>query len=126
MKMQNVIIGLSIVALLALNFAIKPYLRQRDAMRIVKTVLAYWENGDLALAMPYWEKETDSPPVYNLITYKIEEGKVSKNNGVYSAHIISTLDFPPGNLFPSGKKWIFELNKTRYGWKITDFHLLKN
>jgi len=126
MKKQNVIISISIIALLALNFTLKPYLRRRGAIRIVKTVLAHWERGDLTLAMPYWEKGVDSPPVYDLIIYEIGEVKFNKNDGAYYAQIIATLDFPPGNLFPSGKKWIFELNRTRYGWKITDFRLFEN
>jgi len=126
MKKKNIIIGLSIVAFLTLSFATKPYLHQRDAARIVETVLAHWENGDLALAMPYWEKAVDSPPVFNLTTYKVEEGNVSKNNGKHVAQIFATLEFPPGNPLPSGNKWIFELNKTRYGWKITDFRIFSN
>ena len=126
MKKQNIIIAVSILALLTLNLTIKPYIRRRDATRVVEAVLTHWAEGDLLLAMPYWEKEIDSPPVYNLITYKIEEKKFSKNNGTYSAQIIAALDFPPGNLFPSGKRWAFELNKTRYGWKVADFHLFDN
>lgn len=126
MNKQNIIVGLLFVVLLTLNFTIKPYLRQRDTVRIIETVLTHWENGDLTLAMPYWEHEVDSPPVYNLLAYEVGKGKVSRNNGRYSAQIIATLNFPPGNPLPSGKKWIFELIKTRYGWKITDFHILRN
>ena len=123
MKKKNIAITISIIALLALSYAVKPYLHLRDAQKIVTTVLTLWENNDLTLAMPYWEKEINSPPVYDLIDYKIGKGEISKENGTYFAHFTAILNFPPGNLFPSGEQWIFKLKKLRYGWKITDFRL---
>lgn len=126
MKKQNIVISLLLVALLFLNLSVKPYLRRRDAIRIIKTVLTHWGNDDLMLAMPYWEKEIDSPPIYDLLTSEIIEGKIGKKDGVHIAQITATLEFPPGNPFYSGKKWIFELNKTRYGWKIMDYSLSEN
>ena len=52
MNKQNIIVGLLFVVLLTLNFTIKPYLRQRDTVRIIEAVLTHWENGDLTLAIP--------------------------------------------------------------------------
>jgi len=121
MKMKNIIIVLSIFALLALNFIVTPYLRLRDAQSVVETVLTHWKNNNLTLAMPFWEKEIDSPPVYDLMAYEIGNGTINKVDGAYTADFTATLDFPQGNLFPSGKQWIFKLKKSRYGWKVTDF-----
>jgi len=124
MNKQYFVIGLVFVVLLILSITIKPNLRQRDVTRIVETVLTHWENGDIPMAMSYWERAVDSPPVFGLTAYEINDGKVIKKNGIFSAQVTATLDFSPNNTFPSGKKWIFDLNKTRYGWKIIDFHLL--
>lgn len=126
MNKRNIVIGILIIALSSLNFVFKPYLRRRDALRIVETVLTYWKNGDLTLAMPYWEKEINSPPVYGLITYEITGGKISKKDGIHSAEVTANLEFPLDNPSHSGKKWIFELNKTRYGWKITGYQHIEN
>ena len=121
-----VIIILSIAALLMLDLVFRPYLRQRDAVKVIKTVLTHWENGNLTLAMPYWVKENNSPPVFGLTGYEIEVKTFTKIAGTQTAQISATLDFSPNNPMPSGRIWIFELEKSRYGWKITDFRLAKN
>ena len=115
-----------ISALLFLSFFGKPYLRRKDALKVVHSVLSYWENGNLSEAMPFWERKDDFPPVYDLLTYEIGKKTFGKKDGVYNALVAVTLYFSPSNRFPSGKEWIFELNKTRYGWKIIDFRLSAN
>lgn len=123
MKKNNIVIVLIVITLLSLSFFAKPYFRRREAINVVNSVLKHWKNGDLTLAMSYWENKEESPPIYDLIAYKVGKGDVYKKDHVYSAHIIAVLDFPPNNPLPSKKEWVFKLNKTRYGWKITDFRL---
>jgi len=88
--------------------------------------LTHWENGNIPKAMSFWESKDHSPPVYDLLTYEIGKKIFGKKNGVYNALVAVTLYFPTNNRFPSGKEWVFELNKTRYGWKIIDFRLSAN
>ena len=114
---------LLIFALLVLDLVLRPSLRQKDAVKVVDTVLTHWVNGDLPLAMAYWVKEIDTPPVFGLVDYEIDVGTFGKSAGRHTAQIPATLDFTPNNPLPSGKIWIFEMERARYGWKITDFHL---
>ena len=123
MNKKNIIIGFLIVCVFFLHFSGRSYFRRRNAVKVVQAVLTYWENNDLTMAIPYWEKELDSPPVYDLISYEIGKKEFDKKNNMYHAQIAATLYFPPDNLFPSQKEWCFELNKTRYGWKIISFRL---
>lgn len=123
MNKRNIILFLSIVVLLSFNLVVRPYWQRKDAVKVVETVLAHWKKGDLTLAMRYWEKEKDSPPIYGLTAYKIGKGQLDKKSGMPHARIAVTLDFPPDSPFPSGKEWTFELNKTRYGWKVAAFRL---
>ncbi|HQP09806.1 MAG TPA: hypothetical protein PKV41_00305 [Candidatus Omnitrophota bacterium] len=123
MQKKNSLVVVALLVLLLLLVAGKSYLRQRDAMKIVRTVLTYWQNNDPIPAMSYWEKELDSPPIYNLSAYEIGEKHFDKNEGRYRAHIDVTLYFPDDHHFPSGKEWRFELIKTRYGWKIIGLQL---
>lgn len=126
MVKRTILITVFVSALLFLNFFGKSYLRQRNALRIVQTVLTYWENGDIPQAMSFWENENDSPPVYEILTYEIGKKTFGKEGGVYTALIAVMIYFPTNNQFPTGKEWTFELNKTRYGWKIMDFRLSAN
>jgi len=126
MTKRSVLVASLIIAILSFNFFLKPYLQFKDALKIVKTILTHWENNDLTLAMSYWEKEIDSPPIYSLMSYEIGKGEITKKDGMYSAQINVTLDFSLDSHFPSGKNWIFKLNKTRYGWKVKDFRLIED
>jgi hypothetical protein len=120
MNKRYFIIPAVIGLLLSLQLFLKPYFQKRDALNVVTTVLTHWKNTDLTLAMPYWEKQADMPPVYNLIDYKIKNIKLEKKKDAYHAQITAALEFPPGNISSSKKEWRFVLNKTRYGWKIFD------
>ena len=126
MSKKQIITAIAILTFLAAVFFLKSSLRRNDAVKTVKSVLTHWKSGDLTLAMPYWEAQENSPPVYDLLAYEIGEGEVVKRNGMYHAHVSAVLEFPQGNQFPSGKTWLFQLIKTRYGWKITDFDILEN
>ncbi len=112
-----------IIALSLLIFVGKPHLRRRNALNAVRTVLTHWENNDIPSAMAYWKKEQDSPPVNGLLNYEIRKREFSRKRGIYTAHISALLHFPKGTQLPSGREWVFELNKTRRGWKIIDFRL---
>jgi len=126
MNKTAIAIVLLIASLLVFNIALQPYLHRRDALKIVNTVLGHWENDNLTLAMSYWDKEIDSPPVYGLIDYEIGKGEYNKKDGVYSADIAATLNFNLDNLLPTGEEWTFHLKKTHAGWKITGFRLSGN
>ncbi|MCK5591748.1 MAG: hypothetical protein KAI72_07315 [Candidatus Pacebacteria bacterium] len=126
MAKRIILITVFVSALLFLNFFGKSYLRRRNALQVMQTVLTYWENGDIPQAMSFWENENNSPPVYEILTYEIGKKTFGKEDGVYTAFIAVTIYFPTNNQFPTGKEWIFELNKTRYGWKIMDFRLSTN
>lgn len=121
---RNIIIAAVVAALLLLNFIIKPYIRNRDVVKVVTSVLEHWESGDLGLAMEYWEHEADSPPVYNLIGYTIEGSQVGKTDGRRSGEVTAMLEFAENKIFPTGRRWKFSLLKTRYGWKVVDFKML--
>jgi hypothetical protein len=126
MKKYYILVAIAAIFLLYGLSAFKSTLRRHDAVKIVRTVLTHWKNSDLTLAMAYWEKESDSPPVYDLIAFEIGKGSVVKKDGTYTAQVSVDLNFPPGNQLPSEGKWTFSLTKTRYGWKITDFVLSDN
>ena len=123
MNKKQIVAAIAILVVLAAIFSLKPMLRRNDAVKTVRVVLNHWKNGDLTLAMPYWEMQEDSPPVYDLMAYQIREAGITKKDGLYHARVSAMLEFPLGNQFPSGKKWSFQLIKTRYGWKIKDFVL---
>ena len=126
MNQRNILIGVCIAALLFLNSFGRPYLRRRNALKTVQTVLNHWKDGNLTQAMSFWEHEKDSPPVYNLSGYRIVKQIFKKEDNVYTALITTVLYFPSNNQFPSGEKWLFKLAKTRHGWRITDFRLVQN
>jgi hypothetical protein len=54
-------------------------MRRQDAVKVVRTVLTHWKNGDLTLAMPYWKVPEDSPPIYALLAYEMGEGKIRRH-----------------------------------------------
>jgi hypothetical protein len=118
---KKIVLVFSVAALAILIPMGQSHFRQRNALKIVQTVLAFWENNDLVPAMAYWEKAIDAPPVYDLLMHEIGRKEFIKKNGLYHARIFVTLYFPTGNRFPSGREWVFELSKTRYGWKIVGF-----
>jgi hypothetical protein len=114
---------IAVIVLSVLTVAGKSHFRQKNALKIVQTVLTFWKNNDPIPAMSYWEEEIDSPPIYDLSSYEIGKKEFDKKDGLYRARMFVTLYFPEGNRFPSGREWLFELNKTRYGWKIVNFQL---
>ena len=126
MVKKIMLIAVFIAALLFLNFFGKSHFRREHALKVVHSVLTYWEDGNIPDAMSFWERKENSPPVDGLLTYEIGKKTFGKKDGVYNALVAVTLYFPTSNRFPSGKEWIFELNKTRYGWKIMDFRLSAN
>jgi hypothetical protein len=124
MNKNYIIIVIVFIALIFAGNAFRGCQRDRDVEKTVITVLDYWKTGDLTLAMNYWVHAAESPPVYGLTDYQILSKEVSKSDAGYVARVIVKLEFSPENKSPSGKEWLFVLNKTRYGWKITKFHLI--
>ena len=101
----------------------KSYFLQKDALKVVRSVLQSWQDDDLVSAISHWENEEASPPIYGLAAYDISRGTITKKDGTYYAKVLATLIFAENARFPSSKQWTFILKKTRYGWKITDFIL---
>ena len=83
----------------------------------------HWENNEIPQAIFFWEKRDRAPPVYDLLTYEIGKKSSGKKDDIYNALVSVTLNFPTNNPLPSGKEWIFKLNKTRFGWKVIDFRI---
>jgi len=53
-KQHKIIIAV-VIGFLFINFSLIPYFQKREAIRIAKDVLKHWDNGDLSLAIDYWE-----------------------------------------------------------------------
>lgn len=124
MDKNKIFIILGVLFVLSLNFFLKPYLERREVVKIVRTVLTCWQKGDLLSVYNFWKDPKKSPPIYDLISYTIRDKSFGRKGGISSARISVTLEFAPGNTSPSGKEWIFELEKTNLGWQIIAFHLL--
>jgi len=122
MNKQIVVILSILITLIALKLAVQPYIQHRSANRVVKSVLNYWQSGDLLSAIDYWKDPQQTPPIYNLTSYEITKKEFSKENKTDYAKIYVDADFATEGLLPSGKEWVFRLEKTRYGWKIIGFH----
>ena len=121
-KQKILILGI-LAFLIGLNLLLAPYLNKREATKIVRTVLQLWEKGDIPGAFNYWENQERTPPVYDLISSKVQKKIFTQNGKDWQARIFVTLEFPEGNVLPSGREWVFELKPTEFGWKITDFRL---
>lgn len=123
MNKKIVWIILAVIALVtAGNLFLTPYLHQRETLKIVSAVLNHWEKGEIPESFAYWQDQNKVPPVYNLLSYQIHKKIYDKKDDRRQARIFVTLEFPSGNILPSGKEWVFELRQTQLGWKITDFY----
>jgi len=112
------------IILSGINFGLKPYLEKRTCERILVDVLERWKDGDLLKTFDYWANSDQSPPIYNLDSYKIKSKAIIRSaKNQKSIQFIVLLEFPKNNLMPSGKDWVFQMQKTRYGWKIVEFKL---
>ncbi len=111
--------------LLSLNIFLKPYLEQREVIKIVRTVLTCWQKGDLPSVYALWKNPEKSPPVYGLISYKIKNKYFGKREKISYAQVSTMLEFTTDNIAPSEKEWMFELEKGNGSWKIIDFHLIE-
>lgn len=120
MKNKNILIISVIICLLGINLLLVPYIHRREAIKIVNTVLNLWVEGDLPSAFDHWEDQQKTPPIYDLASFEINQKTFSKKDGIRQAQISATLTFPAGHTLPSGRKWVFELQKTPLGWKIVD------
>ena len=125
MPKKNIAIAGAVVAVvIAGNVLLTPYLHRRETARIVRAVLEDWKNGQILEAFQYWENPQKSPPVEGLVSYKINQQILDEKDGRRHARIFTMLEFPSGETAaPSGLEWVFELQQTRIGWKITDWRL---
>ena len=116
------IIVLSLFLFVSVFLHTKNYLEHREVVQLTKTILNYWLKDDLSKTYIYWAKETETPPIYGLISYEIKGHILGKKDGVSYAQVYATFELTPSNLLPSDKEWVFEIIKTRYGWKVKDLH----
>lgn len=122
MKKQHLIVLYSITGLILIFLLLLPYLDRRFAAKIVKHVCVSWQTFDSAGAYMQWEDPEKSPPVNQLIDYKILATSLKKPSTGKFVEVTAFLEFSPNDTLPSGKEWIFIVTKTRYGWKITEFY----
>lgn len=118
---KKIIIGL-IAFFAVVSLGLGPFLHKREAVKIVQEVLGHWKNGNLAMAIDYWENQDDSPPMYGLTSYKIKSKSFGKKDGSRHAKILVELDLSAENILPSGD-WMFEVSYTNIGWRVVDFYL---
>ena len=116
------IIALSVFLFISVFLHVKNYLKQREVARLVTTVLNYWLKDDLSKTYIYWENEKETPPIYGLMSYEIKGQILGRRENAPYGQVYATFEFTPNNLLPSDKEWVFEIIKTRYGWKIKDLH----
>ena len=121
MNKQVIVILSILITLAALKLAVQPYVRQRSANRAVESILNHWQSGDLLSAIDYWKDPQQSPPIYNLTSYKITKKEFSKENKTDYVKFYVDIDLDAKDLLSSAKKWIFRFENTRYGWKVVDF-----
>ncbi|MBF0385690.1 MAG: hypothetical protein HQL27_07430 [Candidatus Omnitrophica bacterium] len=112
------IIALSAFLLILLNFVVRPYLKKQEGVKVVKKVLSLWKNNDLTFAFNYWQDPQNCPPVYDLQSYKIIKAEFYTEKKVLKARLFIILEFPAGNIMPSGKEWVFEIAYSPVGWQI--------
>ena len=103
-----------------------PYLHNREATRVVMSVLNAWSTNDFVKAFDGWEIQQQSPPIYGVTSWTILKKIFDRQDGVRHAQFLVFIKFNPGVDMPLEKVWVFELKKTRLGWKIVDFHLSQN
>ncbi len=126
MKNKNIIIISASAFLLSINFILFPYLHRREATHIVESVIKSWEANDLSYAFNAWENMQKSPPIYDLVSGEITKRIFDRKNGVRHALIYARLEFHDNSTLPSGKEWVFELSRTRLGWKVINFYMAKD
>ncbi|GEM_PF-4477001 len=103
------------------NLFLTPYLHQREVTRIVTTVLDGWTSGAIPETFQFWEDPNSAPPAYSLVSYRITQKNLTKEDDGRHAQISVTLEFSADNVLPSGKEWVFTLRETKLGWKIKSF-----
>ena len=122
---KKIALGLLLIVL-SWNFLLIPYLYRREAIRTVQSILKSWKTGNLLDAISAWENMQKSAPVYGLLSSHITKGIFDNKDGMRHAQNFTILEFTADNPMPSGKTWVFELNKTSLGWKVISFRLVEN
>ena len=123
--MQNkyLIVSIIVVLVLSLNLFLAPHKHKQAAFKVVKTVLNEWQEGVITKAKDYWINPKKYPPVYGLNDWEILEHHFGKKDKIDFAYIFVKLDLSKESMMPTDKEWIFILNDTKTGWKISEFRL---
>lgn len=127
MNKTNIIIVSLIVAIVSLNFLLKPYLRDREAKQFVESILTDWQDGNISIVMSHWANHTVNtiPPIDNILSYSIEDIQHYKKDKSRYTDVTIFLELAPNRTFPSGSKWKFRLKKTTFGLQIYEFNILR-
>jgi len=126
MQSNKIIIAVILFVLLAAHFLLMPSVQKKTITKICETALIHWKNNDISKIYNLWIKEEKAPPVYDLLSYTIDDYRKFKIEGTHYAKVYVTLEFAPQNILPSGEQWVFNLTHTRWGWKIKNFILASN
>jgi hypothetical protein len=118
---KYIVIGVIALLYISLNIFLKPYLVERKATEVVDIVLNYLKEADPFSTYRYWQDPQKSPPIAQILSYKILTRKVEKDKASSTAII----ELPKDSFLPSGKTWNILLEKNRFGWQITEMSLTK-
>ena len=126
MNKQTKTIIYAVIAVLFYLFVFIPYLHNREATRVVVSVLKAWSENDFVKAFDGWLIQQQSPPIYGVSSYKILKKTFDRQDKTRHARFFVFIKFNDEVDLPSERIWEFELKKTSLGWKIIDFHLSKD
>ncbi len=126
MKLKYILISLSVLIFLSLNFGLKPYLKRQKAITTVKEILNLWVKGDLMSSSVYWKKKQEYPPLYGILSYKITETKFYKENQTDYVRISAKLKFTSNNIYADKKDWTFILERKVALWQVINFYSSDN
>ena len=120
---RNKIILGAVLFILFINFVFIPFINRQKATAIIKTILSDWAQQDAAAALKHFQDPGKSPPIYNLKSYEIKKMIMEKQNRTLVAKFSVILNFSEDNVFPSGKTWLFELERVERNWMVVRYYM---
>lgn len=121
----KVLVALLVLGLLLfLDLHVKKDMQEKEVKQFVIQILEHWKAGDPTTSMKKWEDPSLYPPIEQVVSYDIKRVIFLKDRleGTQAKFLVQ-LDFVPGAFLPTGKKWIFELKKKSFSWKVHHFGL---
>ena len=121
---RNKIILGAVTLTALINFVLIPTINRQRATRVVQNIFTLWIAEDYASPLKHFYEPEKSPPVYNLTSYEIKNLSMIKANGALTAKFSVILNFANGNVLPSGKLWLFELQQMGRHWMVLKYYVL--